>query len=257
MAAITREPLLVSDLRAISAVNTDSDDESEDQPEPEPLRDLGGGFCVRYGLPRCRQEHYTLRQLMIMLDKPDGIDLNPVYQRDVVWKDDRQSGLINSLLRDGHVPSLIFNNRTETILGTRSEVWVCIDGKQRLTSLRRFTQGQIPCWDDLGQKWWFQQENGIASKSRKYLSQQVKDKFWAKKLGCDIYSGMSDDQEHETFEIVQRGNPLTPAERARAKKRDWFQLARDFKKYERVLACECRDSAYAFRTAVRTMLIVV
>lgn len=209
----------------------DSDsDSSGDEGEPvtaTPLH-LGGGFHVRQGLPRSRQKHFTLRELMILLDTPNGIDLNPEYQRGFVWSDERQIGLIDSLFTGWHIPGIIFNKRVNTVLGVRNEIMVCIDGKQRLTSVQRFTQGLIPCLDANGKKWWFQQNEATTTRGRKYLSQQAKDQFWGKKLLCDIYVGMTDEQEHELFERVQRGNPLTPAEKCQAKRGPWQQLARAF-----------------------------
>lgn len=166
------------------------------------------------------------------LDKPDGIDLSPAYQRDFVWREERQIGLIDSIFTGWHIPSLIFNKRVD------SNVLVCIDGKQRLTSVQRFTQGLIPCLDAHGKKWWFMQ-NGDTTKGRKYLPQKVKDLLWRKTFLCDEYSGMTDSQEHELFERVQRGNPLTPAEKSRAQKGDWHDLARVFEdSLPGVVACK-------------------
>lgn len=50
---------------------------------------------------------------------------------------------------------------------------------------------------------------------------------------------MTDDQEHELFERVQRGNPLTHAEKSQAKKGEWQQLARSFQEdFLRVSNCK-------------------
>lgn len=231
----TPEPLLFSDL---PIAEEEQDIDTEVESEPESLLDLGGGFQVPQGLPRSQQKHFTLRELMILLDTPNGIDLNPEYQRDFVWNEERQTGLIDSLFRGQHIQGIIFNRRSDTVLGIRTEVLVCIDGKQRLTSVQRFTQGHIPCFDGHGKKWWFKQLEGSA-KGRKYLPQEVKNHFWKKKLLCDTYVGMTDDQEHDTFERVQRGNPLTPAEKSQAKKGDWQQLARTFQAdFPLVMGCK-------------------
>lgn len=49
---------------------------------------------------------------------------------------------------------------------------------------------------------------------------------------------MTDKQEHELFERVQRGNPLTPAEKAQARKGPWTELARVFEQdYQRAVKC--------------------
>lgn len=72
----------------------------------------------------------------------EKIQLNPVYQRDVIWDNEMMSGFINSVVK-GIVPNhLIFNLDTET--GDK----ICIDGKQRVMSLVNFMNNKIPV--DLG-----------------------------------------------------------------------------------------------------------
>lgn len=232
------------------------DSESYSDDDAEAIEDLGG-FQISRALPRYDERKYTLRDLMILLSTPDGIDLDPVYQRGFVWSDDHQIGLIDSLFQGYYVPGLIFNKRIQTIFGSiRKETMVCIDGKQRLTSVKRFTEGLVPCHDRDGRKWWFRdsaESGGNSVRGRKYLPQAAQAEFWKKTFLCYEYVGMTDDQEHELFERVQRGNPLTPAERFQAKKGDWQNLAQSFQKdFPRVANCRfysrgnyCRDASVA------------
>ncbi|KAG8934132.1 hypothetical protein FRC03_001340 [Tulasnella sp. 419] len=73
------------------------------------------------------------------------IELEPEYQRDVVWPDIKQTKLIDSLLRNFYVPPIIFRVTEQDLNG--HEKRICIDGKQRLTSLHRFMDGLIPHCD--------------------------------------------------------------------------------------------------------------
>ena len=58
-------------------------------------------------------------------------ELNPKYQRKIVWDDDKQSNFIHSVFT-GIVPNpIVFNI-------DKNRKSVCIDGKQRCTSLIRF-----------------------------------------------------------------------------------------------------------------------
>ncbi|KJX96669.1 hypothetical protein TI39_contig607g00016 [Zymoseptoria brevis] len=159
-----------------------SDDEYED--EAGDFEDWSG-FQVARALPRCDESKHTLRDLMLLLDTPNGIDLNPEYQRDFVWNTPTQTGLIDSILQGYYIPSLILNKRSQTILGQRKEVLVCLDGQQRLTSVKRFTDGHIPCHDRLGNKWWFRRAAGEKLiRSRKSLPEAAKAEFLSKTFLC-------------------------------------------------------------------------
>lgn len=64
----------------------------------------------------------------------DGtVDLNPEYQRGVVWSLSKQVALIDSIFKHYYVPPVILAS-IESIEG--AEAMVCIDGKQRLSSIR-------------------------------------------------------------------------------------------------------------------------
>ncbi|SMR56577.1 unnamed protein product [Zymoseptoria tritici ST99CH_1E4] len=217
-----------------AAAGNASGDEYEDQADD--FTDWAG-FEVSRALPRCDERRYTLQDLMALLDTPNGIDLNPEYQRDFVWNAPTQTGLIDSILQGYYIPSLIFNRRSETVLGVRKDALVCLDGKQRLTSVKRFTDGHIPCHDRHGRKWWFCRAAGEKCvRSRKYLPASAKAELWKKTFLCHQYVGMTIDQERDLFQRVQRGSPLTPAERAQAKSGAWQSLARTFQKdYPRII----------------------
>lgn len=60
------------------------------------------------------------------------LDINPEYQRDVVWTDVAQSRFIDSLIKQLPIPSMCFG------LNYKSETWQVIDGLQRISSIVRF-----------------------------------------------------------------------------------------------------------------------
>lgn len=62
------------------------------------------------------------------------LDLNPSYQRDIVWTNTESQMLIESILRGIPLPSVILSQTTSN--GRRS--WQIVDGKQRLTAVLRF-----------------------------------------------------------------------------------------------------------------------
>lgn len=67
--------------------------------------------------------------------KADGLELNPSYQRGVVWSDKESCELIDSVLRGIPLPSIILNQRAG------DETLEIVDGKQRLTAILRFIGG--------------------------------------------------------------------------------------------------------------------
>jgi len=70
--------------------------------------------------------------------KENGINLNPEYQRDIVWSNEKQSAFINSIMRNIIPNAIIFNNNESEL------IQICMDGKQRITSLVRFKKNEIP-----------------------------------------------------------------------------------------------------------------
>jgi len=60
------------------------------------------------------------------------LELNPSYQRDVVWSNSDSQKLVDSVLRGIPLPSIILNKRRD------SRIHEIVDGKQRLTALLRF-----------------------------------------------------------------------------------------------------------------------
>lgn len=63
----------------------------------------------------------------------DGIiDLQPDFQRDVVWKSADQTRFIDSLIKQLPIPSMCF------ALDHKTDTWIVIDGLQRMSSIVKF-----------------------------------------------------------------------------------------------------------------------
>jgi len=64
------------------------------------------------------------------------------------------SGLINSLIEDFYINPIIFNlDATPGPNGDQILRRICIDGKQRLSSVYAFMRGEIACRDKFGKPW--------------------------------------------------------------------------------------------------------
>ncbi|KAF9650444.1 hypothetical protein BDM02DRAFT_1436731 [Thelephora ganbajun] len=168
-------------------------------------------FILKNTLRPPRSVSYTTKWLHDQLTL-QHIDLDPEYQRDVVWPEAKQMGLIDSVLHNFYIPPIIFCVRSEE---DGTEKRTCIDGKQRLTSIHRFFLGLI-CFKDsfTNQKLWYKQMKGKTA--RKLLPEKYRTLFENKMIVCIEYEGLRDDQEREMFQRVQMGMALTPAERLQA-----------------------------------------
>ena len=102
-------------------------------------------------------------------------------------------------------------------------VGICIDGKQRLSSIREFVNGRIPCLDNRKRKWWYCETDG--KQKRKILSDKQKDYFRNLEMLCVEYSELELTQEEELFSRVQMGMELRPAEKLRARSGLWQTFA--------------------------------
>ncbi|OJT05809.1 hypothetical protein TRAPUB_3342 [Trametes pubescens] len=163
------------------------------------------GYKLRGALRVPRATTYTCHALYDQICSGD-IDLQPPYQRDVVWPDTKQVGLIDSIFRNFYVPPVIFVVHTTDDGGERR---VCVDGKQRLTSIHRFISGEIPYKDAFtGEKFVFRDDTAVKGQ---LLPEKYKKLFTNKQIVCMEYQDITSENEREIFQRVQLGMALTPA----------------------------------------------
>ena len=104
--------------------------------------------------PRATQ--YSSKTIYDMV-KDDIIDLEPEYQRGVVWTADKQSAVIESIMRHYYVPPVLLSVQPEKQDGELT--YVCIDGKQRMSSICAFLDNEIPVKEpSTGRKFWYKED---------------------------------------------------------------------------------------------------
>lgn len=153
------------------------------------------------------------------------IDINPEYQREVVWTADRMSQLIDSLMENFYIPPIIFNR--QRCKETNKTMLVCVDGKQRLSSVQAFVRGIVPCSDVRGEKWWFKNAH-VHGKNKNILLAAEQEEFLNKDFVTFEYENLGPHQEEDLFARVQMGMPLSAAEKIRATTGPWQDLGRQF-----------------------------
>ncbi|CAO3596203.1 unnamed protein product [Absidia cylindrospora] len=126
------------------------------------------------------------------------------------------SMLIDSLMKKFYIPPLLFAVRTDD---KGKQIRVCIDGKQRLTSILRFTKNEIPYLDEstgVVEEVYFgpATDNTVRDKiDQRYLSEEARDNFNDTELVMIEFSDLDEDQELEIFARVQMGVSITSAEK--------------------------------------------
>jgi Protein of unknown function DUF262 len=150
------------------------------------------------------------------------MNINPDYQRDVVWSEARMIHLMDSFFNNYYVPPLIFKVVTGRKEGTNQmRKWrTCIDGKQRLTTIRRFFDGEIPYVDRKKRKWYytdaFLSDAAKNKKNVQLLPEEVRVFIEKVDIVNIEFEGLDDEQEEDMFQRVQLGVPLTVAEKLSA-----------------------------------------
>lgn len=84
------------------------------------------------------------------LHKEGVLDIQPDFQRDVVWKLPEQTVFIDSLIKQLPIPSMCFS------LDFNTQKWQVVDGLQRMTAIVKFLDEQV--------EWRLSRRNDINSK---------------------------------------------------------------------------------------------
>ncbi|KAF9492791.1 hypothetical protein BDN71DRAFT_1591415 [Pleurotus eryngii] len=221
----------------IIQVKADSDGEDElDESDDGNVSESSDSFKIRDGVPPPRQMSYTTKELHASIHQGD-IDLEPPYQRDVVWPNAKQVKLVDSLFRNFYIPPIVFA-QSEDEDGNITKV--CVDGKQRLTSIQKFMDGHIarelpvssrtwsknmPSTDrDVVTKknWWYTCLGQSTAKSQQLeIPMKYKQMFDNIKIHCIEYQVLGQEMEREIFQRVQLGVALTAAEKLQAISSPW------------------------------------
>ncbi|KAG0706125.1 hypothetical protein DFH29DRAFT_980605 [Suillus ampliporus] len=179
-------------------------------------------FKIRDALTPPSAMSYSAQELHSYIHE-GYIDLNPVYQRDVVWPESKQIGLIDSIFRNFYIPPVIF-------AVTKDEdgevVRICVDGKQRLTSIQKFLDGLVNRDVRTKKSYWFVRSEQQRS-TRLEIPEEWKRRFAATRITCVEYHNLAPEIEREIFQRVQLGVTLTAAEKLQAISSPWADWIAD------------------------------
>jgi len=139
-------------------------------------------------------------QNLVDLHKKDKLVINKEYQRSEVWKDPKRQLLIDSILNDYDIGSII--------LRQKEDKWEVLDGQQRLKAIFDFVEGNLPLSMETakygGKKW---DELDPSVQWGQFMNRLV--------YTTKIYS-IDDETTSRIFLRVQEGMPLIGAEKLNA-----------------------------------------
>lgn len=145
-------------------------------------------------------------------------NFDPPYQRLSVWSDEKQSYFIDSIMKNFPVPPIFLRQMIDDTTGKTS--YEVIDGKQRLTSITRFIENEIPVANEYPVE---ELDNEILSGiffnelDTPELS-IYKKKFWSYKLPIEYIDTASQATIDNIFDRLNRnGEPLRGQELRNAK----------------------------------------
>ncbi|RDW79941.1 hypothetical protein BP6252_04579 [Coleophoma cylindrospora] len=225
--------------------------------------------CKEMKIPQVPKAEIFMRRLgdLYKLSKTKYMDLEPEYQREVVWDEHRASELIKSIFIGYFIPPLIFNliSKTEKDeCGKKVEKYyrVCVDGKQRMTSVVKFMDGLIGFYDSSHppKKWFYSHPiiNGVEKITNHNIMPEVmKKRFRESQFCCYEYDNLNLTTEETMFQLVQRGIALTPAERMKAMSTEWAQFTKRYEEdYCLVVNLSKQNRASGFRVVLTIFTMI-
>jgi hypothetical protein len=150
-------------------------------------------------------ETKSIGSLLSELDnKYTSINMNPPYQRGFVWKEKESVYFIDSIMNN-LAPSVITLN-----LDTKTGKKVCIDGKQRLTSVKNFKDNKFPI--KIGNV-----NNCYYDKKKDDTSEPCSEKHKSKFNNCILfvvtYSDLTYEEQVDLFKRLQGGKMVQNGEK--------------------------------------------
>lgn len=117
-------------------MNGQSVDRTADTEEPEGLETKGASWGD-YPLDEMliRNDHRTVRDVLYRIDEGRYV-MDPDFQRDFIWPEDKQSKLIESVVMRIPLPVFYMAEDSEGRM-------IVVDGLQRLSTFKRFSGGEL------------------------------------------------------------------------------------------------------------------
>ncbi|MGA2508231.1 MAG: DUF262 domain-containing protein [Chitinispirillaceae bacterium] len=130
----------------------------------------------------------------------DRIDM-PDFQREEVWPPEKKKLLIDSILREYHLPKFYFRKIDDNN-------FECVDGQQRLNAIFEFFDGTLTLDEHLSNKY--------GGPKYEDLPDDVSDRFDDFQIDIEEIENPGEQELEDLFQRLQLGTPLNTAERLNA-----------------------------------------
>ncbi|MFZ3076912.1 MAG: DUF262 domain-containing protein [Candidatus Aenigmatarchaeota archaeon] len=131
----------------------------------------------------------------------DRYDLQPDFQREPVWPEEKQQKLMDTILKGWDIPKFYLKV-------VDSENFECVDGQQRLTAIFNFFDNQFQLSKKLSVEY-----GGLYYSD---LPDKIKDLFDDYELDLELIYEATEEEMRELFSRLQLGVPLNSAEKLNA-----------------------------------------
>lgn len=151
----------------------------------------------------------------------DKFNFDPPQQRKSIWSEEKQSFLIDSLLKNYPIPPIFLRRHIDNDTGKTK--YAVIDGKQRLQSIIRFIKNEIPASDETDTSPSFDEKlSGIYFRDLDAVDlSEYKKRFWRYSIPVEYIDATSQDLVDSIFDRLNRnGEPLKGQELRKSKYHD-------------------------------------
>lgn len=129
------------------------------------------------------------------LSKGD-LDINAKYQRGEVWSSHKKTCLAQSILGGINIPPIVLNNKDGKL--------IVIDGKQRISAMRDFSNNSVKFYNGNDDK-----HSCLFSE----LDENIRDRFNEYPVTAFIYKDLTPEKEREIFQRINYGENLSIGEK--------------------------------------------
>lgn len=130
----------------------------------------------------------------------DRIEM-PDFQREEVWPDTKKRLLIDSILKDWHLPKFYFRKLDDN-------TFECVDGQQRLTAIFEFFDDELTLTEETAKR--------VGATKYSELQDDVSDAFDDFEIDIEEIEDATEEELEELFKRLQLGTPLNTAEKINA-----------------------------------------
>jgi hypothetical protein len=142
-------------------------------------------------------------QSLLLKESKGKINLVPDYQRDEVWNSEKKTRLIESILGGVMIPAITVN--------LQDNKYIVIDGKQRITALKEFRNGDI---------YFYNSDNPDNKCKYNDLLDEYKEKFNDFNISLIEYYNLSNSEQREIFQRINYGENLSVGEKIKGMNSD-------------------------------------